>query len=112
MTRTCLQHIREVLTYSFLYQRSDDHGDDHFYQISEPLCEGTVLGLIDCANKTEIRGDAGKEGVFYCAMGKYGLYRLKVDPETKEIQFVRLTKEGKRLPYGTGCTSGTGLPHR
>ena len=34
MTRTCLLHIREVLTYSLLYQRSDDHGDDHFYQIS------------------------------------------------------------------------------
>ena len=34
MTRTCLQHIREVLTYSFLDQRSDDHGADHVFQIS------------------------------------------------------------------------------
>ena len=34
MTRTCLLHIREVLTYSLLDHRSDDHGDDHFYQIS------------------------------------------------------------------------------
>lgn len=82
-------------------------GGDHFYQISEPLCEGTVLGLIDCANKTEIRGDAGKEGVFYCAMGKYGLYRLKVDPETKEIQFVRLTKEGESVfRMGLGVLPG------
>ena len=82
-------------------------GGDHFYQISEPLCEGTVLGLIDCANKTEIRGDAGKEGVFYCAMGKYGLYRLKVDPETKEIRFVRLTKEGENVfRMGLGVLPG------
>ena len=32
MTCTCV-YIEEILPYSFLYHRSDDHGDDHFYQI-------------------------------------------------------------------------------
>lgn len=40
-------------------------------------------------------------------MGKYGLYRLKVDPETKEIQFVRLTKEGESVfRMGLGVLPG------
>ena len=29
-----LHSFTVILSYSFLYHRSDDHGDDHFYQIS------------------------------------------------------------------------------
>lgn len=56
---------------------SCDKGNE-FYQVTgtyfseQELC----LGLIDCANKTEIRGDGGKEGIFYLALGKFGLYKL------------------------------------
>lgn len=38
---------------------------------------GVNFGLIDCANKTEIRGESGKSGVFYIATGKKGLWKLK-----------------------------------
>ena len=39
-----------ILPYSFLYYRSDDHGDDHFYQISRDKwyytdCEGCLEGV-------------------------------------------------------------------
>ncbi len=38
------------------------------------------FGKIDCANKTEIRGETGKTGVFYLALAEYGLWKLMYDP--------------------------------
>lgn len=56
-----------------------------------------VFGLIDCANKTEIRGEAGKEGIFYIAAYEYGLWKLSVDIAKKCVCAVRLTKDGERV---------------
>lgn len=44
-------YIKEILPYSFLYHRSDDHGDDHFYQIGRDEwdytdCESCFEGII------------------------------------------------------------------
>ena len=76
---------------------SHDKGK-RFYQICEPAFEEQelCLGLIDCANKTEIRGDGGKEGVFYAALGKKGLFKLTFaeQPEgTCKAVLLRLTDE-------------------
>lgn len=59
--------------------------------------EKTVFGLIDCANKTEIRGEAGKEGVFYMAVGKCGLYKLCMNPKEKTGKAERLSKDNESV---------------
>lgn len=78
-----------------------------FYQWEKPMFpESLCLGLINCANKTEIRGEAGKEGVFYAALGEYGLYKLTFRLEEKSILSVKLTKEGeKAYRVGLGVLS-------
>lgn len=69
---------------------SSDRGKT-FRQISDAIfSEELCLGFIDCANKTEIRGEGGKEGIFYAALGSYGLYKIffsgKACRETLKIQ--------------------------
>lgn len=38
--------------------------------------DGVNFGLVDCANKTEIRGESGKTGVFYIAAKEKGLWKM------------------------------------
>lgn len=69
---------------------SSDKGKT-FRQISEAVFSKKLcLGLIDCANRTEIRGEAGKEGTFYAALGSCGLYKIlfagKESEETMTLQ--------------------------
>lgn len=52
------------------------------------------FGFIDCANKTEIRAEAGRKGVLYLALHAHGLYKMTYDPLTDEPSLLRLTKEG------------------
>ena len=52
------------------------------------------FGLIDCANKTEVRAETGKQGVFYMALGEDGLWKLEYDSGTDVIKTTRLSKEG------------------
>lgn len=42
------------------------------------------FGLIDCADKTEVRGETGKSGVFYLAVGEEGLWKLEYQRERDE----------------------------
>ncbi len=42
------------------------------------------FGLIDCANKTEVRGEAGRSGVFYLAVGEASLWKLEYDRTADE----------------------------
>lgn len=51
------------------------------------------FSLIDCANKTEVRGECGKQGVFYMALGAYGLWKLHYDMTKDDICVTRLGKE-------------------
>ena len=49
-------------------------GGRNFYQKQPkeafPVCD---FGYIDTANKTEVRGEGGKTGIFYLALGDAGL---------------------------------------
>lgn len=85
---------------------STDKGNN-FYQIAEALfSEELCLGLIDCANKTELRGDSGKEGVFYAALGKLGLYKITFASDTvqESVSVKRITCEGEVV-----CRLGLGI---
>lgn len=72
-----------------------------FYQVNDALFPETLcLGMIDCANKTEIRGDGGKTGVFYAALGEYGLVKIcfAADGEKEDQPAVsRLSAEGDKV---------------
>ena len=58
----------------------------HFNQIEMPMTlPGLRTGLIDCANRTEIRGENGKSGVFYAALHDYGLWKLWIDAAAKKV---------------------------
>jgi hypothetical protein len=61
------------------------------------LPEGTPdvdFSLIDCANKTEVRGECGKQGVFYLALKEHGLWKLHYDKESDRITLLKLSKDG------------------
>lgn len=67
------------------------------------------FGLIDCANQTEVRGAAGETGVFYMALGKWGLWKYRYDPNKDEIVCARLTESGDtclRMGLGVGRVDG------
>lgn len=50
------------------------------------------FALIDCASKIEVRGESGKMGVFYMALGVYGLWKFRYD--VSAVYAVRLSKDG------------------
>lgn len=50
--------------------------------------------LIDCANKTEVRGECGKQGVFYLAVKEHGLWKLHYDAAKKKAAMKKLSKDG------------------
>lgn len=52
------------------------------------------FSLIDCANKTEVRGESGKQGVFYMALGEYGLWKLHYDALKNDISVIKLSRDG------------------
>ncbi len=99
---------------------SSDKGKT-FRQISDAAFPGELcLGLIDCANKTEIRGDAGKEGIFYAALGSYGLYKiffsgkacggtLKIQKLSGEEDVIYRVGLGLLTPGGNYLDSGKAL---
>ena len=82
------------------------------------------FGLIDCANKTEVRGETGKSGVFYMAVGETGIWKLEYHaaedrsaeggrPGSAEagngIRLTRLTAPGitaYRMGLGLGAPGG------
>lgn len=50
------------------------------------------FALIDCANKTEVRGESGKQGVFYMALRENGLWKLYYDKEKDDTSVTKLSK--------------------
>jgi hypothetical protein len=67
------------------------------------------FGLIDCANKTEIRGETGKSGTFYMALAEGGLWKLEYRKEQDALSTARLSKEGDviyRMGLGIGAPDG------
>ncbi len=83
-----------------------DDGGSTFYE--KPLPEQfpkVDFGKIDCADKTEVRGEAGKSGVFYLALGAAGLWKLQYRAETGKAEVCRLTREGDAV-YRAGLGLG------
>lgn len=68
---------------------------------------GVDFGIIDTKNKTEVRGDAGKVGTFYLALGEHGLWKYCYDAENDRIGLHKLSKE-KDAVYRMGL----GLHHK
>lgn len=61
------------------------------------------FGLIDCANKIEIRAESGREGVLYLALNRFGLYRLQYHKNDASLEVTKLTREGDAVfRFGMG----------
>ncbi len=75
------------------------------YRPDSPFPE-MEFGLIDTANKTEVRGDAGKSGVFYVAMGENGLWKYRYDQEKDAVFVKQLSAKGDAV-----YRMGLGLHH-
>lgn len=115
-TENHMKVFSDRINSNLFYGFSDDFkiyiskdGGDTFYPVqTEGFPEGKmVFGLIDCANKTEIRGEAGKEGIFYVAAGNFGLWKLSYDAGRNQMKGQRLTKEGDQV-----FRMGLGLLHQ
>ncbi len=87
-----------------------------FEEIERPQGFPNVeCGLIDTADPTAIRGEAGKSGVFYIAFGKQGLWKMEFAGHEKvasltdpvRVQARRLSKEGDAV-YKMGLGIGPG----
>lgn len=68
-----------------------DNGEMMYIPNCMPLVD---FAFIDCADFTEIRGEAGKSGVFYIALGKCGLWKLIYDFKTESTKVKKLYKDG------------------
>lgn len=67
------------------------------------------FGLIDCANKTEVRGAAGQSGLFYMALGAEGMWKFRYDPAADSVHCEKLSAQGDsclRLGLGVGRPGG------
>ncbi|MBQ7359931.1 MAG: endoglucanase [Lachnospiraceae bacterium] len=73
---------------------STDGGQNFYEKSLAGVFDQVNFGLIDCANKTEIRAESGKEGVLYIAVADQGLWKMQVDVEADSISLKRLTPVG------------------
>lgn len=80
-------------------------GGASFYEKDVPEDFPAVeFGLIDCANKTEVRVESGKEGSLYLAVNEHGLWKMKYNLKTDRISLKRMT-----APEDTVHRVGLGL---
>ena len=69
-------------------------GGATFYEYALPEDFPKVnFALIDCANKTEVRGETGRIGTFYLALGEEGLWKMHYSPEKDLLKLRKLTHE-------------------
>ena len=52
------------------------------------------FSLINCADRAEVRGECGRQGVFYLALGEAGLWKLHYGRRNKNASAVKLSREG------------------
>ncbi len=68
------------------------------------------FGTIDTTNKTEIRGVAGEEGLFYMALAQEGLWKYRYDSKLDTITCTKLTDDADscyRMGLGLGREGGS-----
>lgn len=90
--------VNSSLMYGFgensqIYISRDGGSSFTHYHVKDTL-PPLDFSMIDCANKTEIRVESGKEGVLYIAMNKHGLYKMVYDKAADSIALTKITKEG------------------
>lgn len=116
-TQGCVKVYADRMDSSLFYgfgEHSDFYvskdGGKTFYESLLPAeFPETDFGRIDCANKTEVRGETGKSGVFYIATGRGGLWKLVYDKAADQVTIKRLTKEDDevyRVGLGLGSPDG------
>ena len=49
------------------------------------------FSLIDCTNTVEVRGDSGRTGIFYIALGQYGLWKMIYKEDEDTINLIKLS---------------------
>ena len=59
--------------------------------------DGVNFGIIDTANKTEIRVESGKCGVIYLACNAKGLWKLEYDKNNKTAKTKKLSADGDEV---------------
>ena len=65
---------------------------------------------MDGANKTEVRGDAGRSGIFYMALKEHGLWKMVYNAETDDLKAKRLTKDKETVhAVGLGVLTSGGV---
>lgn len=67
------------------------------------------LALIDCASKVEVRGECGRQGVFYMALKEGGLWKLHYDKGSDSVHALKLSAPGDifyRMGLGVGRPGG------
>lgn len=82
-----------------------------FYQKQTKLPK-VDFGLIDCANKTEVRFVPGVSGVCYLALSKDGLWKMSYDLQTDMVSTFKLSAPGDtclRVGIGLGNPGGNFL---
>jgi len=80
---------------------SRDGGATFYQKTISAAFPKVEFGIIDTKNKTEIRGEAGKSGVFYMAVSEGGLWKYIYDMEKDEIRLQKLS-QGKDPVYRVG----------
>ncbi len=93
---------------------SKDGGVSFFEKLTAGFPEAD-FGLIDTANKTEVRGEAGKSGVFYMALGQHGLWKMVYEKENDSVVVSKLSQDGDvihRIGLGLGREGGDYLTEK
>lgn len=81
-------------TQSDFYISHDGGASFKMYELSEEFPK-VNFGLIDCANLTEVRADAGKSGVFYMALREHGLWKMIYDEVNDKVNVYPLSRQGE-----------------
>ncbi len=91
------------------HQRIPVSKDKNGKSIAFPRCD---FGYIDTVNKTEIRGVAGEQGLFYLALAEDGLWKLQYNLNEDSFMAWSLMEKGDscfRVGLGVGREGGSFL---
>lgn len=91
--------------HSDFYISKDSGKTFHEYLLPKEFPK-TDFGSIGRKDKTEIRGETGKSGIFYIALNHNGLWKLIYDKISDQVTVTRLTKEGDTV-YKVGLGLGS-----